>query len=65
LLGNYTIEQKLRSELDINSRKLNLKKIAHHFLLMSPDYDLDHLLSSDVTYTLSELVQHCEPFTSE
>lgn len=38
-MGNHSIKEKLTSEIDISSRKLNLHKLVTSFLILNPDFD--------------------------
>ena len=69
LIGNKTLEEMLLTEIDIASRKVNLKSVAESILMVSEDAssELESLLSAAEAskYTLLELVEHCKPFVEE
>jgi hypothetical protein len=61
----------LINEIDINSRKLCLEKLAPHILMESVDYldELSQLIleeqNSKPKYTLVELATICKPFAEQ
>ena len=69
LIGNKTLEEMLLTEIDIASRKVNLKSLSESILMVSEDAssELESLLSEAEAskYTLLELVEHCKPFVEE